>query len=236
MPATGNDSVTYTIYGTPADLTALAQRRNSGVFTWDEDLLLFVNHHVLTVYHQAFDLTSLNDLDPTLFAFHVSQIFAVLLYDRVQIAKTDILHNASALGSNPVQTGRHVSQLIRDIYIYVFIANVLSDSNQPMNKFDAAYTEQVLDGLHCSADAVRTAFSSGAARVAVPATLPPTRAARRGSAVLTAREGGSGRGAGRGAGRTAPTEFRIRLTVGRPTFSCFTRRQNTLLFKTVLNS
>jgi hypothetical protein len=76
----------------------------SAVFTWDSDLFYRMNQRVLTVYHQAFDLTSINDLDPTLFAFHVSQILAVLLFNRVQIAKTDIIHYASLLGSHPVQS------------------------------------------------------------------------------------------------------------------------------------
>ncbi len=116
LPATSADNATYTIYGTPIDgLTAAQKRHISAVFTWDSDLLYRMNQHVLTAYHLAFDLTSINDLDPTLFAFHVSQILAVLLFNRVQIAKSDMLHNASLLGSQPVQSTRHVSQLIRDI-------------------------------------------------------------------------------------------------------------------------
>jgi hypothetical protein len=152
LPATGAVNANYTIYGTPFDgLTAAQKRHISAVFTWDSDLLYRMNQHVLTAYHLAFDLTSINDLDPTLFAFHVSQILAVLLFNRVQIAKSDMLHNASLIGSQPLQSTRHVSQLIRDINSYAKITTITSDFNQPISRFDRALVEQVLDGLQRSA-------------------------------------------------------------------------------------
>jgi hypothetical protein len=76
---------------------------------------------------------------------------AVLLFNRVQIAKSDMLHNASLLGSQPVQSTRHVSQLIRDIHSYAKITTITSDVNQPISRFDRAFVEQVLDGLQRSA-------------------------------------------------------------------------------------
>jgi hypothetical protein len=74
----------------------------------------------------------------------------VLLFNRVQIAKSDMLHNASLLGSQPVQSTRHVSQLIRDIHTYAKITTITSDLNQPIIRFDRAFIEQVLDGLQRS--------------------------------------------------------------------------------------
>jgi hypothetical protein len=77
LPATNADDTTYTICGTPfVGLTSAQKRHISAVFTWDSDLLYRMNQHVLTAYHLAFDLSSINDLDPTLFAFHVSCCFA----------------------------------------------------------------------------------------------------------------------------------------------------------------
>jgi hypothetical protein len=73
LPATSADNATYTIYGTPFDgLTAAQKRHISAVFTWDSDLLYRMNQRVLTTYHLQFDLSAINDLDPTLFSFHVS--------------------------------------------------------------------------------------------------------------------------------------------------------------------
>jgi hypothetical protein len=83
------------------------------IFSWNEDLLHRVNQIGLTVLQQGFDLRSLKVWIPL---FHLSQTFAVFLYNRAQNAKMDLLHYESTIGYAPVQKGQDVSCILREIY------------------------------------------------------------------------------------------------------------------------
>ena len=149
MPVSNDANAYYTISGNKSALTKIDIRRLSMIFYWQEDLLSRINQHVMAVYQLAFDFTSITDLDPTLYAFHAAQLLSVLFYNRVQFAKMDLHNNAALIGYTPVTTSRHISQLIRDIYIYAFIINVQNDAANVLTELDKIYLKQALTGLQC---------------------------------------------------------------------------------------
>ncbi len=64
LPATSDSHAVYTIYGNlVSHLTAIDKRIVFTIFTWNEDLLIQVNQHLMAVYQQAFNLTFFKGLD-----------------------------------------------------------------------------------------------------------------------------------------------------------------------------
>jgi hypothetical protein len=66
--------------------------------------------------------------DPLLPGIHVSQTLRVLLYNRVQNTKMAQMRHASTVCYATFQTGSDISRILRDVYIYAYVANALSDT------------------------------------------------------------------------------------------------------------